>query len=709
MTATEGNLLQFLGPMAHFSIPVYQRTYTWSRAQCDQLWRDVVAAAERGPQYQHFIGAVVYIEQRETVWASAPSFLVIDGQQRLTTVSLLLAALCERLPENLSLETRSQYLINGLTQDPERRRKLILTQRDRDTLFRAAAGEPLPDDASPVIANNLEYFRNKLAESGVNPEAVLLGLQRMQFVNVKLRQDVDDPQLIFESLNATGIKLSQSDLVRNTLLMSLPAYEQQSVYEQAWHPLEKLMISEADPDRFDNMLRDYLGSEQGNLVNQRDLHAEVRRRLRGGVSRADFARDLHRFGKAWHEVAIGTENSEGVLRAALDRVRAVNAGVANPFLARLLKRVREAGGDLSEVVEAALWTEAYVMRRLLAQVATNTMNRTFIVMARDCPATRVGEWLANRTSRLGYSQRFPTDEDVLTVLETRDVYRMKNRGYLLECLENYGNKDLIRANNYTLEHVMPQNPGLNPVWQDELGDDWKGVQERRLHTLGNLTLTGYNPELSDRSFTEKKTMKGGFDESPVRLSRALREAKVWNEVAIIARTRELGRTVCAIWPRPVQVAEQVGEKPEVSRRLEFWSELLAATEEITPLFSGRNPTDYHHIGVPSGTKGFVYQFWVHDNHSRINLQIDSGTAEDNLSLFRKLLAQKEAIEADFGAPLLWRELPDSRSCGIEWRLGVGSEDDAEEAQAAIPTLARRMATMEEVFAPRLAAFSHTAP
>ena len=694
MTATEGNLLQFLGGMAHFSIPVYQRTYTWTRTQCEQLWKDVLLSAERGPEYRHFVGAVVYIEQREAPFGAVPSFLVIDGQQRLTTVSLLLAALCDRLSEERATETRGHFLLNGLYNDPEKRRKLHLTQRDRETLFRIAAGDPLPPEPSPALVGNLAYFRERLAEA--DPKAVLKGLERLQFVNVKLTQGVDDPQLIFESLNATGIKLSQSDLVRNTLLMGLPAGEQTTVYEQAWQPLERLMLTDADPERFDNMLRDFLGGEKGALVNQRALHAEVRKRLQEGASRAEFARELYAFGRAWHAVAIDATGETPELRTALERVRAVNAGVAYPFLARLLDRVRREGGDLAEVVAATRWTEAYVMRRLLVQIATNTMNKTFIAFAKDCPTTGVATWLAARTARLGWTQRFPTDEETIGALETRDVYSMKGRNTLLERLENHGRNETIRAANYTLEHVMPQT--LTPAWRTELGDDAEGVHARRLHTLGNLTLTGYNAELSNRPFAEKKTMKGGFNDSPVRLSRALRDAERWDEKTILRRGRELGRVALEIWTRPTTASAPPTEGAETTRRREFWTELLAASSEITPLFATRNPTDQPCIIVSSGISGLTYEYWVQASLSRVALGIDPGDAEENGRIFRRLMEDRAEIEAAFGAPLNWRELPDSRSCGVDWRIDVGYEGDPEDVAATIPELAARMGAFEAAFA-----------
>ena len=709
MTASEGNLLQFLGPMAHFSIPVYQRTYTWSRAQCEQLWKDVLLSAERGFEYRHFVGAVVYIEQRDTVHGSAtPEFLVIDGQQRLTTVSLLLAALCEKLSEERRKETRDQYLVNGVTQDSKRRRKLILTQRDRDTLFRIAAGDALPPDPSPTLVSNFEFFRERLAEPSVDARVVLRGLERLQFVNVKLKQGEDDPQLIFESLNATGVKLSQSDLVRNTLLMSLPAHEQTAVYEQAWHPLERLMLTDADPDRFDNMLRDFLGGERGALVAQRALHTEVRKRLQEGASRAEFARELYAFGRAWHTVAIDASTEMRELRTALERVRAVNASVAYPFLARLLDRLRAQGGDITELVAAAHWTEAYVMRRLLVQIATNTMNKTFIAFAKDCPTTGVGAWLAARTARLGWTQRFPTDEEIMGALETRDVYSMKGRNTLLERLENHGQNEPIRAANYTLEHVMPQT--LTDAWRTELGPDAEGVHARRLHTLGNLTLTGYNSELSNHSFAQKKTMKGGFADSPVRLSHVMKEVERWDEEAILRRGVELGRVALAIWPRPATasaVAPTPMEGAETTRRREFWTELLAASAEVTPLFATRNPTDQVHVSVPAGIPGMWFQYWVQAYGSRVNLRIDTGDGEENLRLYRRLMESRREIEEDFGATLNWRELSEHRSCGIDWRSDVGSESDPDDVAATIPELAARMGALEAAFAGPLAKLRET--
>ncbi len=456
------------------------------------------------------------------------------------------------------------------------------------------------------------------------------------------------------------------------------------------------MLSDADPARFDNMLRDFLGGERGALVNQGSLHVEVRKKLQEGASRADFARRLYSFGKAWYAVAIDASNQVSEVRTALERVRAVSASVAYPFLARLLDRIWEEGGNLTELVAATRWTEAYVMRRLLVQIATNTMNKTFIVFARDCPKAGVEEWLAAKTARLGWTQRFPTDEEILAALETRDVYSMKTRSILLERLENQDRNETIKAANYTLEHVMPQT--LTDAWRVELGPDAEDIHARRLHTLGNLTFTGYNSELSNRPFADKKTIHGGFNESPVRLSRSLREATRWDETAILARGRDLGKTALKVWPRPpLAVPVTPTENLETTRKREFWTELLETSADLTPLFATRNPTDQVHISVPTGYPGMWFQYWVQAHGSRVNVRIDTGDADENLRLFRHLLDDRTRIQEDFGTSLNWRELSDSRSCGIDWRMDVGSESDADEIATAIPVLAAKMAALQQAF------------
>lgn len=263
MKATEAKLLEFLKKSPQFVIPIYQRTYSWSEKECRQLWEDILRTGRDEAVSAHFVGSIVYVEQGLYSVSSQSPLLVIDGQQRLTTVTLLIEVLARAVGDTESLDgfsarkLRNYYLLNSF-EDDERRYKLLLSQTDKASLIALLDQHPWPKEYSLRVEANFKFFEERVTETKDELEALCKGLAKLVIVDISLNRDQDNPQLIFESLNSTGRELSQADLIRNFILMGLEPQFQTKLYEQYWRPMEVDFGQDAYATHFDSFIRHYL-------------------------------------------------------------------------------------------------------------------------------------------------------------------------------------------------------------------------------------------------------------------------------------------------------------------------------------------------------------------------------------------------------------------------------------------------------------------
>jgi len=558
MKATEINFLQFLQPRKQFVIPIYQRTYSWTLKQCQQLWQDVMRAAEDPDITGHFIGSIVYIGDAMHV-ASMPELLVIDGQQRLTTLSLLLSAFGKAIEETgIKLETNRKkvenfFLFNDLD-DGEARYKLLLTQSDRDTFIRLIEGREVPVLTTQRLVENYQWFESQLHKEETSLETLYRGLSKLVIVDIALERGRDNPQLIFESLNSTGLDLSQADLIRNYVLMGLASREQEEIYTHFWYPMEQLFNRDAQSELFDRFMRDYLTlkSPIGTIPNIRDVYSSFKNYVQKQVDVPikTIMADVYLYAKHYAKLVFEQE-ADAEIKKALADINTLRVDVAYPFLLEVYEDYGQGKIGRKDFVSILRLIESYVFRRMVCGIPTNSMNKTFAQLGREIDRNHYLQSVqAAFTSKDSY-KRFPTDEEFRREFVVKDIYNFRNRVYLLQKLENSHHlKELIDPENYTIEHIMPQNPKVSSEWQAELGDDWKDVHAKYLHTIGNLTLTGYNPEYSDRPFQEKQTMKNGFAHSPLALNEGLGALSGWNEAEIKERAAALALRSVKIWIYP---------------------------------------------------------------------------------------------------------------------------------------------------------------
>jgi uncharacterized protein with ParB-like and HNH nuclease domain/predicted transport protein len=565
MKANEFRLLDFLKKSSQFVIPIYQRTYSWTDRECRQLWDDIVRTGSRNDVSVHFVGSVVYIEAGLSNVSHQSPLLVIDGQQRLATVTLLLAALAEALGDSEPVEgfsakkLRNYYLLNP-EEDGERRHKLLLSQTDKDTLLHIVGDNPPPQEPSLRVTRAFELFGELVAGRNGDLVDVCNGLAKLVIVDVALSRDYDSPQLIFESMNSTGRQLSQADLIRNFVLMGLAPGLQTLLYEKYWRPMELQFGQEAYGSQFDGFMRHYLTVKTGDIPNVGEVYEAFKAYActpsvdDAGVEA--LVRDIRDFASYFCAMALAGE-TDMRLATAFQDLRELRVEVAYPLLLELYRDYDRELLTRSDFLAAVRLIEAYVFRRAICAIPTNSLNKTFSTFTRSLDKTKFLESIEAHLQLMPSYRRFPSDEEFQRELRVRDVYNFRSRSYFLRRLENHGRKERVPVDEYTIEHILPQNPDLAVEWRTALGPDWQNVQEMWLHTLGNLTLTGYNSEYSDRPFVDKRDMFGGFRDSPLRLNAGLGKLTHWNQETIEKRAERLAGLAVEVWASPDLTADKL--------------------------------------------------------------------------------------------------------------------------------------------------------
>ena len=559
MKAKETKLLQFLNTSPQFIIPIYQRTYSWEEAQCQQLWDDIMRAGRKDDINAHFVGSVVYIEKGLYQVSDRSPLLVIDGQQRLTTVSLILEALARKLEGGgepvdgfSDKKIRNYYLLNDL-EEGEKRYKLFLTQTDKDTLIALSDRRPEPQNFSLRVRDNFQFFEKKIAKLD-DLKPLCLGLAKLMIVDVALTRGQDNPQRIFESMNSTGRELSQADLIRNYVLMGLEPKHQTSLYEDYWRPMEVEFGQEAYGEHFDGFMRYYLTLKTGRLPNIGNVFEEFKiyanpSDKKENINVDTLVQDVRKFASYYCAMALGQEEDE-VLASAFADLRELKADVTYPLLLELYEDYSEGILSRNDFAESIRLIESYIFRRAVCAIPTNSHNKTFATFVKNIDENRHLESLKAHFLQLPSYRRFPNNEEFYRELKQRNLYNFRSRSYWLRRLENHDRKELVEIGRYTIEHIMPQNEDLRPEWREALGDGWEKNHQTWLHTLGNLTLTGYNSEYSDKPFLEKRDMEGGFRESPLRLNEGLGRVEKWNISEIQRRADRLAKVATRVWGDP---------------------------------------------------------------------------------------------------------------------------------------------------------------
>ncbi len=564
MNAFKSNIYKYLGGTCQYLIPLYQRTYSWEREQCARLWSDIVHL-HKTHREGHFVDAIVRIDEDSA--AGSTLAMIIDGQQRLTTLTLLLVALRDYSAINADCGVNPNKITDTLLlnqyETGNAKYKLLLAQSDRDTLVKKIEGAPIPDTLKSRVLDNYGFFYGQIAKLEIKPSDLYDAIGKLQIVDIVLDRQYDDPQAIFESLNSTGMDLKESDLIRNHLLMGLDSATQTDVYNTIWRPTEMLFDYDRQSESLDDFFRDYLTMKLGRIPRKNEVYKEFRSYHNGcGMNIRALCQDIYSYAKHYTDMYFA-RSADTILKSLYGDMKAIRMEVAYPFLLKIHDDCDKGLITIAELREIVRLCVSYVLRRAVCDIPTNSLNKTFATMKNDIKPDDYLNSVKAVFILLESYKEFPTDEQFISKFQSRDIYNMNRCRYILGRLENWDNKLVVSLENLTIEHIIPQSPHLSADWIAALGGDWGEVRKKYLHTIGNLTLTAYNSEMSDSSFTEKLDMMGGFRESALRLNKYVVAQITWGEPQINERAALLGEVAKKAWPFPTLTEDEL--KPYIKQ------------------------------------------------------------------------------------------------------------------------------------------------
>lgn len=572
MDATKGNIYAVLNGNKQFLLPVYQRYYSWDKKQCRQLWNDIVDMQKKGKS-SHFVGSIVNIAE-QAMPTGVQKYMIIDGQQRITTLTLLLIALRDyalKHQEDTTIHSKriTSMLLKNEYETGDERYKLLLTQTDREILINLVERKPQTGHINSRLLANYQFFADKIEAMELPPAKVYESIGKLQIVNITLDRAVDDAQAIFESLNSTGKELSESDLIRNYVLMGMDVKEQNEIYEYLWRPMELMFDYERQDIIMDRFFRDYLTMKQSRIPKIDRIYEQFKTYHLNCEFRSikELCQELFLYAKYYTNMVFKRSNIP-VIKALYEDMNHLRMEVAYPFLLKVHNDYEENIITEDELIEILQLCISYVFRRSICDIPTNSLNKTFVTLKNEIRTDDyVNSIKAFFILKDDYKE-FPNDDKFTAAFVSRDIYNMRSRNFILSHLENYENKAPIMIENYTIEHIMPQNVNLSEEWRRELGENWRQVQKLYLHTIGNLTLTAYNSEMSDKPFMVKMDMEGGFKESALRLNSSLVKLTEWNEKRICERAVSFSNKAKQIWSYPKLTKEELMPYQAVEKPLQ---------------------------------------------------------------------------------------------------------------------------------------------
>jgi uncharacterized protein with ParB-like and HNH nuclease domain len=554
MEASPARVIQYFNGEKQNLIPLFQRPYTWTERNWQTLWDDLMVQYEVGDHGTHFMGAIVSIPAR-SVPVGVSKYLIIDGQQRLTSISLLLCALRDCLDSNSASRIQEVYLTNRF-RDVEDTLKFVPTQADREIYRSIALDRQIPENDEDVrMAAAYHFFRDKLlkgtdpSDEPINPAKVLTTLEQcLQVVMINLGDD-DDPYLIFESLNFKGEPLTQADLVRNYLLMRFrhsisTGGEQEQIYSKYWMPLESKLKSDLT-----EFLRHYI-MKDGENIKQGGIYAAIKDKLKKLDSTQAIeaeAESMKRFGELYSRFILPRQEETATIRECLENIKELKVTTSYPLLLRLFN-ARQIGCLNDANLEKCLnLIESFVVRRSVCGVPTNQLNKLFIQWAKNFPNSDHVQWLHQTMSSGIAGRRFPKDEEFAQAFLSQPQYGRGTTRFILDRIEkSFNHKELVNLTTTTVEHILPQT--LSQIWKDELGSEADKIHIALVNTFGNLTLTSYNSELSNLAFSEKKAK---LENTHIELNRWILRQTAWGAVEIEQRAKYLLDIANTIWLAPL--------------------------------------------------------------------------------------------------------------------------------------------------------------
>ncbi|GAA9427872.1 DUF262 and DUF1524 domain-containing protein [Helicobacter pylori] len=553
MDAKAMKLLDFIGKSQEkqFVIPIYQRVYSWEKEQCKQLWDDIIKTGGNDQIEGHFIGSIVFVH--DGIYTTSHNELfIIDGQQRLTTITLLFIALRDHLnDEDEFLEKfshqkiQNRYLINS-DEKGDKRFKLILSEPDRDTLLSLIDKDRRkPREPSLKIMENFKFFEEWIRKNTGKLETIFKGLDKLMVVEISLERDKDNPQLIFESMNSTGKDLTQTDLIRNYILMGLEPEKQEIFYKKYWRAMEEDF--KQNETLFNQFVRHYLTIKTREIPNINKVYEAFKRyQQERGIETEALLQDLQKYCGFFCQIAFKKEADKD-LNKALGFLVDLEMDVIYPLLLELYSDYIDGVLSVQDFTSIIELIESYICRRAVCGLGTNSLNKVFPFVTKKINKVQYLESIKAHFGYLTEKQRFPNNDEFKKLFITIDFYSFKKKEYFFERLEKFDTEEPVNTKECTIEHIMPQT--LTEEWERDLGENFQAIHDKYLHTIGNLTLTGYNQKYSNNSFQEKRDMEKGFKQSPLKLNQSLKDGS-FGEKEIKKRANDLADWALKIWTYP---------------------------------------------------------------------------------------------------------------------------------------------------------------
>lgn len=545
-----------------FVIPIYQRVYSWEKEQCEQLWDDIIKIGGNDKMNGHFIGSILYVLDGNT--HSNNPLLIIDGQQRLTTITLLFIALRNRSSdEDKRKKIENRYLINS-DKDGDKKFRLILSESDKDTLLSLIdKNKRKPSEPSLKIMENFKLFEEWIRKNTDKLETIFKGLDKLMVVEISLERGKDNPQLIFESMNSTGKDLTQTDLIRNYILMGLEPEKQKIFYKKYWRAMEENF--KQNETLFNRFVRHYLTIKTGEIPNINKVYEAFKRyQQKEGIEIEDLLKDLQKYCEYFCRIVFKKEADKD-LNKALSFLVDLEMDVIYPLLLELYSDYSDGVLSKQDFIPIIYLIESYICRRAVCGLGTNSLNKVFPSFTKHIQKDEYFKNLKVHFVYLTEKQRFPNNDEFKKLFITIDFYNFQKKKYFFERLENFDTKEPVNTQECTIEHIMPQE--LTEEWKRDLGENFQAIHDKYLHTIGNLTLTGYNQEYSNKSFQEKRDMEKGFKQSPLRLNQSLKDLESFGEKEIEKRANDLADFALKIWTYPNLDAETLEKyKPKKEKK-----------------------------------------------------------------------------------------------------------------------------------------------
>ena len=579
MKANETKVDDFLSSnKTQFVIPVYQRNYDWTTGQCKQLFDDIIEVGINKKMNAHFIGSIVYVHDDVYTASRIKELTIIDGQQRLTTLTLIYLALYRLALDmkdiGLQNEISETYLINKFAPEEEKLKLRPTENNDKALkyLLRGDNNEEYTDFSKLKI--NFDYFKGRI--SSENYQVVMNGLSKLMFVEVSLDREKDDPQRIFESLNSTGLELEQADLIRNYILMGLSRKDQNKIYQNYWEVIEKLAKDETSSvTKVSDFIRDYLTLENNNIPNKGKVYLAFKEKY--PTSTLDELEitlsGLKSLVKFYNKLINPKNETDKEIRTQLQYISKLEINVAFPFLMKVYEDYSNSIIDKSTFISILELIQSFTWRRFITGLPTNALNKIFMNFYDKVDRNNYLLSIQKALLKLPGNSRFPKNNEVIETLKLKDVYgiKSKNKTYFLERLENYDNREpvMIDGNtDITIEHIFPQNP--DPKWKIDLGtDDYNYIKENYVNTIANLTLSGNNGKLSNKTFLEKREMnfddkEQGYKFSRLWMNKYLSIVEKWDKAEIERRFSIIAERFVKIWEIPNIIIDQQADNNEVN-------------------------------------------------------------------------------------------------------------------------------------------------